>query len=79
LNRILQLHVSAILIPTVTVQNNVLSGNGNNGMTVLIALEITNNTSLANNTLDLETFVSGCTGTVWSGNTFFTANQSCIH
>jgi hypothetical protein len=20
-----------------------------------------------------------CGGTVWSGNTFFTANQSCIH
>jgi hypothetical protein len=43
----------ALLIPTVTVQNNVISGNGGNGISVLIALEITNNTSLANGMFDL--------------------------
>jgi hypothetical protein len=69
----------ALLIPTVTVQNNVISGNGRNGINALIALEITNNTSLANGMFDLFDPVPGCTGTVWSGNKFFTANQSCIH
>jgi hypothetical protein len=28
---------------------------------------------------DLFSQSPGCTGTVWSGNKFFTANQSCIH
>jgi parallel beta-helix repeat protein len=70
---------SQLLFPTVTVQNNVLSGNGGNGMTVLIAVEITNNRSLANGMFDLVDTLPGCPITVWSGNTFFTANQSCIH
>jgi hypothetical protein len=69
----------ALLIPTVTVQNNVISGNGGNGISVLIALEITNNTSLANGMFDLFDAAPDCTGTVWRGNTFFKANQSCIH
>jgi hypothetical protein len=65
---------------TVTVQNNVTSGNGTNGITNNgIALEITNNTSLANGMFDLFESALGCMGVVWSGNTFFTANQSCIH
>jgi hypothetical protein len=67
----------ALLIPTVTVQNNVISGNGGNGISALAA-EITNNRSLANGMFDLFDSVPGC-GAVWSGNTFFTANQKCIH
>jgi hypothetical protein len=68
-----------LLIPTVAVQNNVISGNGGNGISVLVALEVTNNTSLANGMFDLFASLPGCTEPVWSGNTFFTANQSCIH
>ena len=65
----------------VTAQNNIISGNGTLGIDVSTAknaLIITNNTALANGTLDLRDAVLGC-GAVWSGNTFFTANQSCIH
>jgi hypothetical protein len=68
----------------VTAQNNITSGNGVLGIHVTasrgvtIALEITNNKSLANGMFDLFDSVPGC-GAVWSGNTFFTANQSCIH
>jgi hypothetical protein len=68
----------------VTAQNNIISGNGTVGISVsgpgaTIALEIINNTALANGTLDLFDTVPNCAGTVWSGNTFFKANQSCIH
>ena len=69
----------------VTAQNNIISGNSTLGISVTarlgatIALEITNNTALANGLFDLNDGVPNCTGTVWSGNTFFTANQSCIH
>jgi parallel beta-helix repeat protein len=65
------------------VQNNVINGNGQYGIFVQGPLEsplaVTNNTSLANGINDLFDGVPGCTGHVWSGNTFFTANQSCIH
>jgi nitrous oxidase accessory protein NosD len=74
----------SISVGPATVQNNVITGNGA-GITVLGPpifppannVQITNNTSLANQ-FDM-TDIPGCTGTVWSGNTFFTANQSCIH
>jgi hypothetical protein len=70
--------VGQFLIPSVTVQNNVTSGNGGNGISALIG-EITNNTSLANGRFDLaDPHSPGCNA-VWSGNRFFTANQSCIH
>ena len=42
-------------------------------------LEVTNNTSLANGMVDLFNRPPDCKGRVWNGNTFFTANQSCIH
>jgi len=42
-------------------------------------LEFTNNTSLANGMVDLFNRPPDCKGRVWNGNTFFTANQSCIH
>jgi hypothetical protein len=64
---------------TVNVQNNVISGNGGNGIQNAAPTEITNNTSLANGMFDLFETALGCMGSVWSGNTFFTANQSCIH
>jgi hypothetical protein len=70
----------------VTAQNNIVSGNSTVGISVTtlgpgatIALKIINNTALANGTLDLEDTVPNCAGAVWSGNTFFKANQSCIH
>jgi hypothetical protein len=66
-----------LLIPTVTVQHNVTSGNGGNGINA-IAAQISNNTSLANAMFDLFDPFPGC-GAVWSGDTFFTANQGCIH
>ena len=69
----------ALLFDTVTIRNNVISGNGGNGILLQNFAQITNNTALANGTFDLFDTVSGCTGTLWSGNTFFTANQSCIH
>jgi hypothetical protein len=70
----------------VTAKNNIISGNATVGINVTggqfattTALEITNNTVLANGTLDLNDAVTNCKGTVWNSNTFFTANQSCIH
>ncbi|MBV8841194.1 MAG: right-handed parallel beta-helix repeat-containing protein [Bryobacterales bacterium] len=78
---------TGVIIDTgfVTAQKNVVSGNGVVGIDVLasqlgvtIALEVTGNTSLANGTVDLNDAVPGCTGSVWSGNKFFTRNQSCI-
>jgi parallel beta-helix repeat protein len=70
-------------VAVATFQNNVISGNGQSGIFVsqfgVFGLKVTNNTSLANGVFDLFSQSPGCTGTVWSGNTFFTANQSCIH
>jgi hypothetical protein len=65
----------------ITAQNNIVSGNGNLGINVFSAqfVEIINNTALANGTQDLNDADLNCVGTVWSGNTFFTANQSCIY
>jgi parallel beta-helix repeat protein len=64
-------------------QNNVTKGNGQHGIflatTVGMNVEVSNNTSLANGMFDLFDFNPGCSGHSWSGNTFFTANQSCIH
>jgi len=66
-----------------TIQQNVANGNGTSGIglgTVQSPTEVTNNTSLANGMVDLfDGQTPNCKGTVWSGNTFFTANQSCIH
>jgi hypothetical protein len=73
-----------------TIQQNVTNGNGFNGIEVgpsgAGGYEITNNTSLANGMNDLVEINTGgpnppppCSINVWSGNTFFTANQSCIH
>jgi len=69
-----------------TVQNNVLNGNGQYGIFIGPALpppddlEFTGNTALANGMVDLfDSQTPDCKGTVWTGNTFFTANQSCIH
>ena len=73
------------LIPTVTVQNNVVNGNGLDGIHIDFfapfpaVTEVVNNTSLANGTNDPFDGAPGCVPNVWSGNTFFTANQSCIH
>ena len=70
-------------VAVATFQNNVISGNGQSGIFVsqfgVFGLKVTNNTSLANGVFDLFSQSPGCTGTVWSGNKFFTANQSCIH
>jgi parallel beta-helix repeat protein len=67
----------------VTVQNNVIDGNGQYGIVVsetsMPGTEVTNNTSLANRNFDMFDGSAVCSGHVWSGNTFFTANQSCIH
>jgi hypothetical protein len=70
----------------VTAQNNIISGNATVGINVTgaqlattTALEITHNTVLGNGTLDMNEAVPNCKGTVWNSNTFFTANQSCIH
>ena len=68
----------------VTFGNNVISGNGQDGIFVsqlpgTSGIFVTNNTSLANGVFDLFSQSPACTGTVWSGNKFFTANQSCIH
>ena len=63
-----------------SVQNNVTSGNGQHGILVNeMNVTVSNNRSLANGMFDLFDNSPGCTGTVWSGNTFFTSNQSCIH
>ena len=65
-----------------TIQHNIAVGNGANGIGLGTAdgpAEVTNNTSLANGNFDLADFTPNCTGHVWSGNKFFTANQSCIH
>jgi parallel beta-helix repeat protein len=69
---------------TATIQNNVTNGNGGNGISLQIVFPtgsstVTNNTSLANGMNDLFDSTQGCSGNVWSGNKFFTANQSCIH
>jgi parallel beta-helix repeat protein len=71
---------------TATIQNNVTNGNGGNGISLLTGVfppgpssAVTNNTSLANGIFDLFDLTQGCSPNVWSGNTFFTANQSCIH
>jgi parallel beta-helix repeat protein len=67
----------------VTAQHNIVSGNGTVGINVASSLgfnQIINNAALANGTLDLNDADPNCVGTVWSGNTFFTANpKSCIH
>ena len=65
----------------VTAQNNIVSANSTDGISVSSAhfVEIINNTALGNGTLDLSDSDLNCVGTVWSGNTFFKANQSCIH
>jgi parallel beta-helix repeat protein len=65
----------------VRAQNNIISGNSTVGIYVTgaTALEITNNTVLANGTYDLIDSDPDCRGTVWSSNTFFVANRSCIH
>jgi parallel beta-helix repeat protein len=67
--------------PGLTVQNNVINGNGQSGILVseFALSQVINNTSLANGMFDLFDEAPGCSGHVWSGNTFFTANQSCIH
>jgi hypothetical protein len=78
--------INAIVIGA-TVQNNVINGNGQYGIFLepppaqtVFGLEVTNNTSLANGMVDLfDGQTPNCKGTVWSGDTFFTANQSCIH
>jgi parallel beta-helix repeat protein len=71
-----------------TFQNNVTNGNGQYGILVAApgppgppvnGVDVTNNRSLANRTFDLFDGSAVCSGHVWSGNTFFTANQSCIH
>jgi parallel beta-helix repeat protein len=70
-------------VAVATFENNVISGNGQDRVFVsqfgVFGLKVTNNTSLANGVIDLFSQSPGCTGTVWSGNKFFTANQSCIH
>ena len=75
--------ISANAGGVVTFENNVISGNGQDGIFVsqfgVFGLKVTNNTSLANGVFDLFSQSPACTGTVWSGNKFFTANQSCIH
>ena len=65
----------------VTAQNNIVSGNSTVGISVSSAhfVQIINNTALGNGTLDLDDSDLNCVGTVWSGNTFFKANRSCIH
>ena len=68
----------------VTFGNNVISGNGQDGIFVsqlpgTSGIFVTNNTSLANRDFDLFSNNPNCSGQVWSGNKFFTANQSCIH
>ena len=74
-----------MFIAKLIVLNNVTNGNGLDGIHVEFsgpvtgANEVINNTSLANGMNDLFDGVPGCTGNVWSGNTFLTANQSCIH
>jgi parallel beta-helix repeat protein len=66
-----------------TIQNNVTNGNGQYGIfvdiTFVSAVAVSNNTSLANGMFDLFSASPVCKGQVWSANTFFTANQSCIH
>jgi parallel beta-helix repeat protein len=71
--------------PTI-ITNNTVSGNGTVGINVVVSqlgdtitLEIINNTVVATGTVDLNDTVPNCAGTVWSGNTFFTASQSCVH
>jgi parallel beta-helix repeat protein len=69
----------------VTVQNNVVSGNGQDGIHVAFGFgdfegsAVSENTSLANGKFDLFDESPGCVGQVFSGDTFFTANQGCIH
>jgi hypothetical protein len=66
----------------VTFENNVISGNGQDGIrasSLASGMRVTNNTSLANGMFDLFSNNPNCSGQVWSGNKFFTANQSCIH
>jgi hypothetical protein len=80
--------VISAIVGIATFQNNVVSGNGQYGILVervpppgqnVFGLEVTNNTSLANGKFDLFDGSAVCAGAVWSGNTFFNADQSCIH
>jgi parallel beta-helix repeat protein len=82
MNGLLISRVNHDLPLSASVQNNVTNGNGVDGITIIGLtgpVEVTNNTSLANGTFDLSDDRPGCSPNVWSGNTFFTANQSCIH
>ena len=65
----------------VTAQNNIVSANSTIGISVSSAhfVQIINNTALGNGTQDMNDGDLNCVGTVWSGNTFFKANQTCIH
>lgn len=66
----------------ITVQNNVINGNGQYGIFVgvpVTGVEVTHNRSLANGMFDLFSKTPDCHGDVWSGDTFFTANETCIH
>ena len=74
--------ISANAGGVVTFENNVISGNGQDGIlasSLASGMRVTNNTSLANRDFDLFSNNPNCSGQVWSGNKFFTANQSCIH
>jgi len=59
---------------------NVANGNSNLGIWVdSIGVEVFNNTSaVANGGFDLYDSNTGCAGTVWSSDVFFTANQACV-
>jgi parallel beta-helix repeat protein len=73
-----QIELGILFFDNVTVENNVISGNGGNGIFNQNAPAITKNTALANGMFDLFDTRPGC-GAAWSDNKFFTANQSCIH
>ena len=78
--------VGLIIGSGASVHNNVTIGNRYNGIDVYGPnVEVSNNTSLTNGTYgfvnadyDLFDHTADCSGNVWSDNTFFTANQSCI-
>jgi hypothetical protein len=77
--------VLACLSPLPSASRSSTSGNGEYGIFVAeppfgAVSQVTNNNnrSLANGMFDLFDRVPGCSGQVWSGNTFFSANQS-IH
>jgi hypothetical protein len=80
------IEVTAPQFGATIITNNTVSGNGNLGIDVspglvgaTIAVEITNNTVVANGTVDLLDSTPNCAGTVWRGNMFFSAFPSCIH